>query len=248
MKIRLSSILIPLLVALVAYLGAGTVFYFFSTTQEKFLYALTTNTIFFPFILGWSLYRHLDQLELMLIAIVTAAFAAELGNFVLNTVLALSNLLIFYLYTLFEYLLITTFFYRAVERPLARRILGWSIPFFAGIWLMSMVWLIAYNEPDAQTMYINSIITMLESVLLTSFAVYVIVEQTKEHLETVFSLPSFWVGLGVLTYFSGNLITFALGMFTKMGEQLWIVHAFNNVLLNLSYTIGFTCRKRSSQP
>jgi hypothetical protein len=237
--------MIPLLAAFLVYAGIALVFYFRSTSPERLLYSLSANTILFPFILGWMLYRRLDQQNMMLLAVVTAAFAVELGNFILSTLFGRSNELVFYLYTPFEYLLITSFFSRAVERPLARRIIGWSIPVFFGIWLLLTAWLVLSRQAEDAQQYTSAIILVLEGLLLTSFAVYIIVEHTKEHLETVFSISSFWVGLGVLTYFGGNLITFAL-MFTAMEQDLWVIHAFNNVLLNLSYSIGFSCRPQPS--
>jgi hypothetical protein len=243
-----STYRIGLLIASIAYLASCVVFIFLSSSLDRFIYRISADSIIIPTVLGWMLFRRLNRQENILLALVTAAFIAEVANLI-GALVFQTNIVTRYVFSLFEYFLITSFFAAVVERPTVRRLLRWSVLPFGIIWVIPIVEYFLFALPFNNTNPFVKIYTLTaEAILISVFALYAILELTNDKIEIIFSLSGFWVGLGVLTYFAGTLVLFVLGddILTGMAASLWIIHAFNNTLLTLGYTIGFACRHRTS--
>ena len=54
----------------------------------------------------------------------------------------------------------------------------------------------------------------------------------------------FWINAGVLIYFSSNFFLFMLynRMLESQDWNLWIIHSIANIIANIFYTIGLSCK------
>ena len=63
--------------------------------------------------------------------------------------------------------------------------------------------------------------------------------------------PVFWINTGILFYFTGTIFAFVLysnANFVfpdKFNSQIWFVNSFFNILLNVLFSIGFICNRKT---
>jgi hypothetical protein len=142
-----------------------------------------------------------------------------------------SNIWVFHLITLIEYVMLSYMFSFWQRVPAIRRTILGSIPVFALIWLFAKLSIENFSHLDNYTM-------VLSSVLLTGISSYTLLSLLGE--ETIPALsrtPQFWVATGVLIYYAGNLFMFAL----PESLNYWFIHNLISSLSNLLYLGGFLC-------
>lgn len=114
-----------------------------------------------------------------------------------------------------------------------QKVLRWSIPAYSIFWFIAKI----FQMEDLHwfPQYTRSI----ESIILTIVAIYTLIKlgETGTYINKHYQ---FWVCIGVLFYFSGNIILFSLSDL-RLVINLFIVHSILNILANFLYAGGFWC-------
>ena len=145
----------------------------------------------------------------------------------------INNMVLFHVYTLLEYSFLIIVFSCWQKNNALAKALRISIPVFV---LISMGAKIFLEDPLRYDNFSSS----FESSILATVSAYTLLKLVGENLESLFTMPRFWVSLAVLIYFTGNLFTFALGsvIFT------WTVQHTLGIIANLCYAGGFLSQRR----
>ncbi|MDQ2770492.1 MAG: hypothetical protein M3Y54_08335 [Bacteroidota bacterium] len=148
-----------------------------------------------------------------------------------------SNLFLLPIDTVLEFGLLA-WVYAQVLRP--SRVSRW-LPLV--IVLFSLWGLLSYLRPGTLYEY-NTSQRFAESLMVLSLVVLYFYKVIRDlvivHLERE---PMFWVSMGLLIYFAGNLFIFISSNYvvqhsTELSLQLWVVHAGFYIILNLLYTLA----------
>ncbi len=111
-----------------------------------------------------------------------------------------NNLFVFHISTPLEYLLLAMLYEQAIINRHLKKLIGLSIPVFIGL---SILFAAFVQKPDAN----NSYITILESILLISISLFYLREiLILQHVPILHQFPMFWITVGILLYYSGNLL------------------------------------------
>jgi hypothetical protein len=114
-----------------------------------------------------------------------------------------------------------------------QKVLRWSIPVYTIFWLIAKIFQIEDLHWFPQ--YTRSI----ASIILTIVAIYTLVK-LGETGTLIHKHYQFWVCIGVLFYFSGNIILFSLSDL-KLMINLYYIHSILNISANFLYAGGFWC-------
>ncbi len=146
-------------------------------------------------------------------------------------------------YTLVEFILVLTVYYKAFNNPNRLN----------ALFIMVIVYFLFYmvNLLFVQRQNINSYPKIASSLIFIVLAVGFFYRLIKDLPKVqVYRLPMFWVNVAVLVYFSGNLFVFTLSdyLVTVLKDNLiayWSFHNFLSIVKNILLTIGFY---RSTKP
>lgn len=114
-----------------------------------------------------------------------------------------------------------------------QKVLRWSIPIYFVFWLIAKVFQIEDLHWFPQ--YTRSI----ASIILTIVAIYTLIK-LGETGTYIYKHYQFWVCVGVLFYFSGNIILFSLSDL-RLVINLFLIHTILNIFANFFYAGGFWC-------
>lgn len=109
-----------------------------------------------------------------------------------------------------------------------RRILWGAIALFVIIWGM-----LEFSNLDQ----IESFTSSLESLILITAAAFILFPLSTDESYPLLDEPPFWICCGVLVYFTGNIINFAL----KGVLYIWQSHMVLNFIANCLFARGFLC-------
>ncbi len=146
-------------------------------------------------------------------------------------------------YTLVEFILVLTVYYKAFNNPNRLN----------ALFIMVIVYFLFYmvNLLFVQRQNINSYPKIASSLIFIVLAVGFFYRLIKDLPKVqVYRLPMFWVNVAVLVHFSGNLFVFTLSdyLVTVLKDNLiayWSFHNFLSIVKNILLTIGFY---RSTKP
>lgn len=98
----------------------------------------------------------------------------------------------------------------------------------------------------------NTYARALENLLLIVFALSFFYKLLKElKVKYLEKKPIFWINTGILIYFSGSLFIFIFSNFLvkrlALNTQMWIIHAFLNIVHNIFYAIGLWLSRENSE-
>lgn len=154
--------------------------------------------------------------------------------------LIVSTIALFHIFTLAEFLLISIVLLLWQPNGFIRKITILLMVAFAITW--------TYVEITSDTMTFDSLVVSIEAVILVGLAATSMLTLAMENSGALIGNPRFWVSSGVLLYFAGNLIVFALGSQLLQQEEAarnaWRIHAFLNLISYLFYTTGYLCLGR----
>lgn len=144
----------------------------------------------------------------------------------------MNNLWALHVWSLVEYCFLAYVFSYWQKNNTFRRLLRWSIPVFIIMWLVAkLISMEVMTQFHNYTRSIGSMILIVVSVT----TLYRLSES-----EGIFRLYQFWISLGVLIYFAGNIIWFSVNNIVLVGSLLFM-HSIVNIIANLLYTGGFLC-------
>lgn len=155
------------------------------------------------------------------------------GTSIFLAIYCISNIWLLYIYTPLEYGFLALIFSFWQREAMLKTILRISIPFFILFSIGTKLFLEDYG-------YFDSYTVTVESIIFVGISTYTLRNLTRENRGFLCSEPSFWVGIAVLIYFAGNLLTFAL----SKAIVAWSWHATLNIIANVCFAGGFLCFHR----
>jgi len=171
-------------------------------------------------------------------------FALTIAAFLAETIaLAMAfgktnNYSVYQTYFLIESTFFASIFYKWYERSFAKRAV------LAGYSIVLVVWIyfnvIAYSEKG-----FSNIPLIVEGIVFIFMASVFMNKKITGARAPVLKDPRFWIDLGIMLNFSGNILIYAgLNYILTQGMALWRVHWVINILTNAIYLMGFICLKR----
>lgn len=166
--------------------------------------------------------------------------AIEGTTLVLREMGVQNNMPLYHFYVLIEFALTAWMFEASVPRILTKR------TFY--VLLAGMALIAVFTHLKSASIYdFPSVMRSVESLLLMGLSIrffWVMMHSDEER--NLLGLPEFWASVGLLIYFSSNLMLFFYGNYmasqsAEVFDALWHLHAGLNILLYLVYTIAFIC-------
>jgi hypothetical protein len=216
--------------------------------QDFFEKALLVNyaSIAGAFVSGVIRRRSLDSNQRLLFMLVACVLLTEVIGRILWS-LGTNNLFLYHFYSVVEFILLGTVY--------ARNLQGLIKPVYLYALIASFVLFAVINTVFFQGLTeFNSHVTFVESLLLIGLALayfYKLLRDTEHRkLERV---PTFWINMSVLTYFSGAFLLFHVAneLIAFPAEErtaLWGTHALFNVVHYLLYAIALWVKPETLQP
>ncbi len=196
----------------------------------------STFSTAFPFIAGLFVYKRLSKelRFLMLFFTGNVVFDLIFSYLAINNI---RNLWLFHIYTVFEYGFWIYFFSFLLKNELVRSILRISIPIFILFWFsVKLLW--------EEWFFFNTVTRPLNSLILIMVSLYTLHQFNKENIYSLFREPRFWIIVGVLVYFSGNILLFSMtNIVLESHPGVWLLHSILNILANLCFTRGLLCTR-----
>lgn len=192
-----------------------------------------------PLLAGLTYVRHLNRPLRLLILFYLFILGVNVSN-IYSHIHQVSNLWGLNAFIMVEYAFLAYIFSFWIDRPKVKKLLQTSIP------LMILSWVIV-KLCGATLFDTLHYFKVVESSLLISLSTYKLHKITSESESPSYQLPEFWISVGVLLYFSGNILLFiAMKLFLDMQlfAKVWMIHVGLNVVANLFYSGGFLSQGR----
>lgn len=203
--------------------------------MEKMLpfFMVYMASVIVPTSIGAYGYRRLKfemklLLALMVITLVVEGFTFYMAKDGRNT-----NW-VHHIYLPVEYGLIGIIFSRWQKTIFNRNVILFSIPLFVIACLMSVI---VFNNLDQ----LNVFTTCLSCILYAVISSYTLYQLQKDDSGSLYKDCRFWVSSALLLYSAGALSFFA---FTKLFPNIWYAHVAVNIVVYLTYGVGFLCHIR----
>ncbi len=150
----------------------------------------------------------------------------------------LSRVVVFYIYTLIEFTLVSLFYSIFLRTYTNTAIINSLIPIFI---IISFIFSRVYDLLKA-----DHYALALEAFIFTCYCLFLFYFIMKRLIfEHITQSPVFWINTGIMFYFSGNLVIFIFSSYitnhlTGGYALLWdSIHTFFNVAMNVLFSIGF---------
>jgi hypothetical protein len=148
-----------------------------------------------------------------------------------------NNYLVYQIYFFIETVLITTIFYRWNEGSLVKALIA------AGCVLVSLVW-IYFNVIARPKDGFANMPLLAESIVFMLAAGHFTINMYTREKFSIFEDHRFWICLGLLLNFSGNMLIYSnLNFVFNQATTLWRAHWIISFLANGIYAIGFLSLK-----
>jgi len=160
---------------------------FFTLLAAAFLSYLVT-------LRGKVLYWRIILLYLSLIAVTSLA-----ANYLRFFSQVKNNLFLFHVYTPAEYVVLCWLYYSIIVNRVVKNMIFFSIPGFIALSVFFSIFIQRFDAND-------SFVIIIESILIISWSLFFLREVLLLQQETsVIKYPLFWVSIGMLFYFVGDL-------------------------------------------
>lgn len=147
-----------------------------------------------------SQYKHLDYiLKILFLYLVTLALINSMGMYVRLGLQVKNNLFLYHILTPVEYTLLSLIYYSALKSVLMKKVIRWSMYGFVVICIVLTLFVEGMQVIDS---FARSIEALLVTIWILAYF-YQILKTTK--ILNMQSDPLFWISLGFLIYFIGNL-------------------------------------------
>jgi hypothetical protein len=190
-------------------------------------------SVIVPASIGTYGYRQLKfemklLLALMVITVAVEGFTFYLANDQRNT-----NW-VYHIYLPVEYGLIGLIFSRWQKTTFNRNVILFSMPLFVIACVMSVI---VFRNLDQ----LNVFTTSLSCILYAVISSYTLYQLQKDDSGSLYKDCRFWVSSALLLYSAGALSFFA---FTKLFPNIWYAHMAVNIVVYLTFAVGFLCHIR----
>lgn len=204
----------------------------------KLLSDTSVYSILLPLIPALYFFKQHEKPMRVLAIFISVSTCFDLYSLV-TAKLGINNLNVLHIYTVIEYSFIAYFFstlyvFQKIRVPILISIIIFSISS------------LYYSFFIANIFQFNSIPRTTECLLLFIIALYYSYKLFEhEDYVSLIKYPYFWVTAGILLYFGGNMVNFALYKFIlttsspESGRDFWNVHSLLNIQANIFYFIAF---------
>lgn len=193
---------------------------------------------FAPLILMLIAFEKLQKFLRPVLILVVLAVLVEMISWIYNYY-NVSNSLIFHVYTIVEFALLSMFYAQFLKQISIRPVL-----FYVLIPVIATLGYYDYFVSEPQNM--GSITAGFESIILTAYSLFCYYHCLKKsNIKAIRFDEWFWINSGIMFYFGGNLVLFAGStMVLEQSERshlmYWgIIHSFCNILYNFCLSLGF---------
>lgn len=157
---------------------------------------------------------------------------------IVTSMQGINNLWALHIWSLLEYCFLVYVISYWQKNETFRKLLRWSIPVFVIIWFAAkLVRIEDFTHFQNYTRSVGSMILTIVSVV----TLYALSES-----EGILKSYQFWIILGVLIYFAGNIMLFSVSNIVLAGS-LFFMHSIVNITANLLYAGGFLCLRLQSK-
>lgn len=185
-----------------------------------------------PFLFGAVFFRDFNKdLKLYFILFVIAVIFDLIINYLTSQ--GINSWLLINFWILIEYVATIYVFSYWQKNSQLQNILRWTIPVYIVFWIIAKVFEIEGLHWFPQ--YTRSV----SSIILTVLALYTLIK-LGETGSFIYKHYQFWISVGVLLYFSGNIVLFSLSDL-KLVSNLFFIHNILDISANFLYAGGFWC-------
>lgn len=153
-----------------------------------------------------------------------------------------NNLPFYHLFILMEALFFSWIYFGYLEKAKSR----WFIPVFT--FGFSLVFIGQFVlDPDSLWVY-STHMRSIEGIILIFYAgLYFVHVYKKQEIMHLHKTSGFWIGGGVILYFTSNLLLFIFSEMIFVQEldvfqSIWAIHGILTILLYISFTIALSCK------
>lgn len=177
---------------------------------------------------------------LMILWLCTAASAIFLSNFTGWK----NNLFIFHISTPLEYIVLSMLYRDAIVNVKVKKIILLSIPVFI---ILSILFSLFIQTTEVN----NSYIIITESVIIVFLSLFFLREiLLLQQVTVLHRYPMFWISVGILFYFTGNLIiegmlNYMMTHSMELAKRTYRIGYIFKYLIFLLFIIGAFCSKFS---
>jgi hypothetical protein len=196
-------------------------------------YMVYMASVAVPTSIGAYGYRQLKFEMKLLLALMVITLAVEGFTFYLAIDQRNTNW-IHHIYLPVEYGLIGVIFSRWQNTTFNKNVILFSIPLFVMTCVMSVI---VFNNLDQLNVFTTSLSCILYAVI-SSFTLY---QLQKDDSGSLYKDCRFWVSSALLLYSAGSLLFF---VFTKFFPNIWYAHVAVNIVVYLTFGVGFLCHIR----
>lgn len=201
----------------------------------EFITYLSMYSVLVPMAVGLFKLQSLNSLQRWIGLLVLVTLLGELGVYILDKLWS-NNLPVIHLFTLAQFVIIVCIMERGLAPMFSKKTFRIMILFFFCFSLMDAFW---WNGIYSFNNYSRPMASLLLLFLALCFFYKTLRELKIKHLEQT---PLFWLSIGLLIYFSGNLFIFLFTNYVKVSNEalmtIWGIHAIFNIILNLTYSIA----------
>lgn len=150
-----------------------------------------------------------------------------------------STIVLFNLYYMVLFGLLTWFYYRVLFAPTGR-VWAWL---GSGFYVLAFIAITAFAQPFSQY---QTLLWLVTAVIMIIYSVaYFFYSLSGAGSSGYFASGNIWINIGVMIYFVMNLYLFVMGdyVLTQLDAEtsalIWSSHNLNNILKNTLFAIGF---------
>jgi hypothetical protein len=206
---------------------------------------LTPASVLIPLIIGIRYYKVLDTSCRFLISFLSFSVLSSILGLVFAFIFH-NNLIINRLYTIGEFILLSSFYYHQFSSSTIRRSIIVTAFAFTALCIYLMLVFADVARFDDYSTSTESLLLIILSLTLTINRSNSLPEAKRWESE-----PVNWFNAGILLYFSGSLFVFLtfnyLWLLSSIRHIAWTIHDTLLILLSLSFTIGFYKIKKEQE-
>jgi hypothetical protein len=149
----------------------------------------------------------------------------------------------FRIYTIFETILLSSFFFLVFQKKIKIFLLSVVIPFL----LYAL-----YDLKNSELNQFDSASTAIESLIFITFSIFYFYERISIMEGYVYDSPYFWVVFGIIIYFSANFFGFivARDSFKQVSfeQNFKLILGISSIIQNILFFIAFIVAKQQYVP
>ncbi|MFT6921822.1 MAG: hypothetical protein ACJA1C_000819 [Crocinitomicaceae bacterium] len=211
--------------------------------MEWFIILLAIYGVLIPIGVAFWRYSYLEReaklLLFMLLPVAANQLISEWWLYYVN----FNNLPFYHMFIIIEFSFISLIYYSYLKKHRYRKIIPIVSVGFILFYLTSIVW-----NPDKIWVYSTYERAIEGGIILLFVGAYFIDVYRKEEIMYLQKTSGFWIGGGLILYFTSNLLLFAFSELvfsqeSSVFKSIWVIHAILTILLYISYSIAFLCKK-----